>query len=490
MSLNKVFIFWGVSFLFWVFITNILFNIKLSFIIFLLIFAILINTFLYIKKHHTFIVIIMIWLWMWFFYSQINIYKIQQNYSKIEYLYGKKHYIESVVIDNYRHTENFNSYILKTKTINQEIYEFNFILRVPKNFNLNIWDIILLEEKIEKVSNFDNFNYERFLLTKDIYFIIYSNNFHNKWSETKNKAKIYFTNLREKLISNIKSMYPQNEAILLSGILLWERNNIPEYLINSYNNSGLTHFISISWFHISIIIIFLWLMLSFLPIWIRSILIAAFVICFIFLVWFKVPAIRAAIMWIIWYFIIAFWREKDAFSILLLALIAMVLYNPLFLNYDVSFHLSFLAVVWILYTKNFFDKIFFFLPSFFSIKQSFVLTMSAMAWVLPIVFTNFWQINLLTPVANMLVWWIMPFTMLFWFLSIIINNISTNFGYYFWYIPYYLLYFINQVALYFWNLDYFIIKYDFWEHKVFVQIIYLLILAFIIMFLNLRKTKE
>jgi len=55
----------------------------------------------------------------------------------------------------------------------------------------------------------------------------------------------------------------------------------------------------------------------------------------------------------------------------------MVAISPLILNYDVSFHLSFLAVIGIIYTQSFWKKIFHFLPETLAIKEAFVLTLSA-----------------------------------------------------------------------------------------------------------------
>jgi len=90
----------------------------------------------------------------------------------------------------------------------------------------------------------------------------------------------------------------------------------------------------------------------------------------------------------------------------------MTLLSPLTLLYDVSLHLSFLAVIGIIYTQEFWTKIFSFLPSFFAIREAFVLTLSALVFALPIMIFQFGQVSLFAPFANIAVTWTIPIAML------------------------------------------------------------------------------
>jgi len=90
----------------------------------------------------------------------------------------------------------------------------------------------------------------------------------------------------------------------------------------------------------------------------------------------------------------------------------MILYTPLSLNYDISFQLSFLAVLGIYYTQGFFKRIFFCVPQIFAIQEALVLTMSALILTVPIMLFQFGQISLLAPIANIAVTWTIPLAML------------------------------------------------------------------------------
>ena len=90
----------------------------------------------------------------------------------------------------------------------------------------------------------------------------------------------------------------------------------------------------------------------------------------------------------------------------------MSIISPLSLNYDVSLHLSFLAVIGIVYTQEIFTKIFSWIPSTFAIREAFVLTLSALSFSLPVMMFQFGQISLLAPLANIAVTWTIPLAML------------------------------------------------------------------------------
>jgi len=90
----------------------------------------------------------------------------------------------------------------------------------------------------------------------------------------------------------------------------------------------------------------------------------------------------------------------------------MLLYQPLSLNYDISFQLSFLAVLGIYFTQGFFKRLFFFVPQTFAIQEALVLTFAALVFTVPIMVFQFGQISLFAPFANVAVTWSIPLAML------------------------------------------------------------------------------
>lgn len=487
-DLNSLFLTFLISFLFWVFTTNIFFQKSLYLLFFLYLFL----TFLYFlfKKSHIFLLVLWIWFFLWYIYSYLHNINIERNLFKINNLYEKQVLIDWQVLSLYKKYENYDTYKIRIIKINwKNDFKNSFLLKVPKNIKLNYYQYIRLKWKIDKVDNFSkNFNYQKFLISKDIYFFVnkYSNLelLHN-WNISFFRQFIII--FRQSLIDKIKSMYPNKEALFLAWILIWDREDLPKDMKNDFNNSWLTHLIAVSWFNITIIIVFLWFLFWFLPLYLRFILITLFIIFFTFIVWDNRPVIRASIMWVIWYLIIVFWRKQHSFTLLLFTAFLMVLYEPYFINYDISFHLSFMAVLWLLYFQGFFNHIFSFLPKFFAIRESFVLTMSAMSTTLPIMIFNFGKFSLFAPVANMIVWWIIPFAMFFWVLSIIWDLIYEKLWYFIWFFTYFILKFVNEVASFFGNLNYSLVFIDFWDYSIYIEIFYYMLLLFLIMYFKTIK---
>lgn len=485
MSKNKIFISIIIWFLFWVFFWNILFDIRLIIVFFsilTIIFCLLLL--IVVKKHHFIILIFILWIFLWLIYSWINNINISKKIFLVQKIINKEVVLEAEVLELYKKSQNHNLYILKINKIDKiNNFKWNFLFFYPKNFFLEKWQVILIKSKINKINNFsENFNYEKFLLTKNIYFQVYAKNLEILDKRKFSKIDNFLINFRKKLLEIIYSLYPKNEAIFLSWLLIWAKENMPKNLLDNFNNSWLTHLISVSWFNITIIIIFLWFLFKFFPIILRTFLIFLIVIIFILIVWNNIPTIRAWIMWLVWYFILVLWRKADSLSLLLFTSFLIILYNPLYINYDISFHLSFLAVLWLLFFQDFWSNSFKFIPNFFAIKDSFVLTMSALTTTLPIMIFNFWQISILAPITNMLVWWVIPFAMLFWFLSILWQLIIDKLWFIIWFLNFFILKYIILIAEFFWNLKFSILKINLWEYWIYLEIIYFLFLLFFIFY--------
>jgi hypothetical protein len=82
-------------------------------------------------------------------------------------------------------------------------------------------------------------------------------------------------------------------------------------------------------------------------------------------------------------------RQGNILAIVVLTAILMVTYSPLSINYDASLHLSFLAVLGIVYTEKFFEKVFKFMPNTFEIRTATAITFSALVFTFPVMMFNF-----------------------------------------------------------------------------------------------------
>ncbi len=504
-SKNKLFIFGTIFFLIGIFLHNFLLNIKLSFIIAILLLFYLFNFWIYAKKFSIYLLVIFFSFLFWIIYSNFYNEKILEKQNFVGQFYdNKKHKIIFEIVEVNKKLDFSVNYIGKIKQIDEkkvekDIWKIKILIKIPRNYDIALWEKLEIYEKITEIKSFsDSFDYKNFLKTKDIFIVVRPFNLKFLEKENKKNDNIFLEKkenfnknlqkFRKRFIEIVHIIYPEKEAIFLAWILIGAREEIPKDLKDNFNNSGLTHLIAVSGFNITIIVIFLSFLFKFLPVYLRVFLVTSFIIVFTMIVWANPAVIRASIMWVLAYFIISSGRKGDSLAILLFTAFAMTIYNPLVLNFDVSFHLSFLAVLGLLYTQRFWEKVFYFLPSLFAIKESFVLTLSAFSFTIPIVMFNFGQISVLSPIANMLVGWAIPFAMLFGFLAVLLYFISPALWILFWVIDYIFLKYVIVIVTIFWEFKYSIFKVDFWEYARFLEIIYFIFLVFLILFFR-KKNK-
>lgn len=214
----------------------------------------------------------------------------------------------------------------------------------------------------------------------------------------------------------------------MEGILIGERANLSAETKKSFNNAGLTHIIAVSGFNITIILIFLSFLFRSFPIVFRILLALICVGFFTLLVGPQISVLRASVFGLISYTILLSGKKVRAFSLLIAVAVGFVVIDPLILNYDVSFHLSFLAVFGLLFFGDFFNRIFAFLPRWFGLREALAMCFAAMVFTLPILAINFGQISLVSPLANVAVVPLIPLVMLGGFLSMVVGLFSPYFA--------------------------------------------------------------
>jgi len=489
-SKNILFIFYSIFFLLWIFINNLTKQVSTSLLVLLTLVVLFLCYYLYSKKYLNLLILSILWLLIWITISDYNIQKINTNSTNLNNYYDNYNHKLIIEIKSINKINDFQiEYLSQLIQIWDEKIEtnINLIAKLSKNNILEKWNIISFNSKLYEFKDFNGFSYKKYMLSKNIYFSsnIYSYELLEKWNI--NFIEKNIIELRKLFLSTIYKIYPKEEAIFLWWILIWARESLPKDLKQDFNNSWLTHFIAVSWFNITILIIFLTYIASCLPISLRVVFITIWIAFFTILVGYTAPVIRASIMGLIWYYIISSGRKWEVLSIILLTLSIMLIFSPYSLNYDVSLHLSFLAVLWIIYTWKFFEKLFFFLPEFLEIKTAFTLTLSSLSFTLPIMIFNFGQVSILAPFANIAVAWTIALAMTFGFISIIVYFVHPFAWIILWYLTWIFLKWDITVVHFFWKQEWSLIKFDLWIYKYHIEILYFMILIFVIIWFRKKE---
>ena len=304
---------------------------------------------------------------------------------------------------------------VKTKSINSRTIQSKILIKTRTNSSYQYGDKIKAIGKLVKPPIYQDFNYQNYLKTKKILglmnypqLILISKNNGSNFYASILKAKQEFRNKINKYFS-----YPEN--LFLRAIILGDKQDIPSSWKNKLNAAGLRHIVCISGMHIIVLIyIFLWLGIIFGLARPKAFYFAvAFLWLYIILVGFQPSIIRAGIMGTLYLFCQKIGREKASLQALVLAAFLMLLFNPLLLNFDAGFQLSFLATLGIIYFTPLFRELFqkFKIFNSFGIANVLSITLAAQIFTIPILIYNFGYFSLVSPLTNVLVVPILPYIM-------------------------------------------------------------------------------
>ncbi len=387
-------------------------------------------------------------------------------------------------------TPERKTYLLKLSSLwDSQLQDINLLIYTPTNSKIETGDVVSFAGKIEKIPLVEDFNYQKYLLLKSVFATSEPKQTRIVWN-TLSGYNSFLISTKKWLIKEMNLVYPPDTASFLWGLLIWERQSLSKDVDDDFKNSGLSHIVAVSGFNITILIIFFTFLFQYFPKWVRLGLITLVVIVFIGLVGDQISALRAAIMWLVWYYCISFGKKTDLFNVLIATVVFFVVLEPLTLNYDISFHLSFLAVLGMMYTTDFFSKTFVWMPKFWGLRESLVGTFWALAFTLPISLVNFGQISLLSPIANLLTVPLLPLTMLLGFGSVLLNSLSHFLGVWIGFLGWWLLTYILSVAHYFWGLSWSLLIVDFWTYKYVFMFFYYGILCFLLLYFKKNDQKK
>lgn len=216
--------------------------------------------------------------------------------------------------------------------------------------------------------------------------------------------KTFWNTSREYLVNKTKTILPQNEGALFNAMVFGYEKDVSSEIKNNFNITGTRHVLAISGMNISIIALMIMNFALSIGMWRRqAFYVAVFaVIAFIFLVGSPASAVRAGIMGILLLWAKNKGRLVQAWRPIMLAAFFMVALNPKLLVFGIGFQLSFLAVIGIIYFKNFWDKILFWIPIKLA-RELVVLSMAAQTTTWPVMVYNFGTLSAISPIANIFV---------------------------------------------------------------------------------------
>ena len=278
--------------------------------------------------------------------------------------------------------------IIKEKNKTEKIL-VNYYEKIDK---INLGDKVKIKGtlKLPSKNTVPNlFNYRKYLNNNNIYYILTA----SEITKIKNNTKIltHYKNKLQKYINRKKA------HTYLNIFILSNKNDLDKEVLNSYQTNGLSHLFSISGMHITLLLGTILKLLDKVSYsrYYKYVLLIIILIIYMYLTDFTPSILRSGIMFILLTLNKLFNFKIKTKNIIMLTFIIIVLINPYYI-YNLGFQLSYLISFYLIIFahiinkhKNYFKKLF--ITSLISFLVSF-----------PIIISNYYQVNLLSILINLL----------------------------------------------------------------------------------------
>lgn len=318
-------------------------------------------------------------------------------------------------------------------------------------------DFLKIEGKLKKPENFLGENGREFdyvnYLAKDGVFYTMSYADVEIWPKKEGGAlKRGLYSVKNKFLEKINYSIKKPESLLMAGLILGERSEFSGELTQDFVDTGTIHIVALSGYNVTIISEWFMKLFAFLPavfsVWAGILAIVLFVV----MTGAGATAVRAGIMASLVLVARFTGRTYEVGRILVLTAVFMVLWNPMILAFDVSFQLSFIATVAVIFLTPRVEKYFKWITPRFGMRDVVSVTFAAYIFVLPFILYKMGNLSLAALPANILILPLIPLTMVFGFLTAFSGFISS---------------FLSLLFGYFSNI---LLSYELWVVELFAQL--------------------
>ncbi|MCM2338867.1 MAG: competence protein ComEC family protein [Burkholderiales bacterium] len=369
-------------------------------------------------------------------------------------------YVESSfvgnVIDDPTITEN-NQKLVVEIFINKIKTKILVITNLDLDFKYG--DGLSIKGKLEKPENFmtdqgKEFDYVNYLRKDGIFYIVKYPEVEIDSHNNGNFIKSILFSVKDKFLDKMNLSIREPESLLMGGLILGEKSAFDESLRQSFVNTGTIHIVALSGYNVTIVAEWIMKMLASFP---KNIGLGAgifSILLFVLMTGGSSTAVRAGIMAGLALFARLIGRNYDVSRALILAGVIMVLVNPFILVFDVSFQLSFIATVAVIFYTPKIEKYFLWVTPRFKLRDIVSVTVACYVFVLPFILYKMGNLSLVALPANILILPFIPPTMLLGFLTGLSGFVSYAFSVPFGFVSQLLLHYELSIISFFSNLPF------------------------------------
>lgn len=247
----------------------------------------------------------------------------------------------------------------KVKVINPTYKNTNLYIYLKDNMELEYGDKIIFSgefSKPKKCSNYKGFDSSSYLKTLKIYGTVKIDDIKVVAKDKGNIVLKYTNRITHKIKQKIQEtgILSENEKSILEGILLGDKTEISEEILDNFSSSNISYVLAVSGMHVSYMILFSNFIFNKIFGKHHSKMISSLIILiYMGIANFTPSVVRASITGIIATMSNFFYRKNDVWEALSLALLIILMDNP-FLILNIGLQLSFAGTLGIIiFQKNF-----------------------------------------------------------------------------------------------------------------------------------------
>lgn len=316
-------------------------------------------------------------------------------------------------------------------------------------------DRIRAKGEMRHPENFTNdFDYAAYLAKDDIYYVMSFPELSVLGHGEGSRVYAFLFSVKDAFSRSMERILPEPHAAFLKGLIIGERQSFSEELREELRATGTTHLVALSGYNITIVGDNLLRLLRFLLVpfaaafWVAAIGIIGFVL----LTGAQASVVRAAIMGLLVLVARREGRQYRMQNAIAFAAFVMLLENPKILRFDVAFQLSFLATLGLVYGAPLFERAFDRVVTRTRLvlrdiglvrelrgererkrrrsvfRETLVTTLGAQLFVAPLLVFSFGNFSLVSPIANLFVLPMIPYTMFVGFMAALLGLFAATAG--------------------------------------------------------------
>jgi competence protein ComEC len=290
------------------------------------------------------------------------------------------------------------------------------LLRIEKGSVIQYGDKLLVKAKCEIPEPFDTntgttFNYKRYLMARYMHHVCKVKSFEIIEKDSGNYIHARLYELRLWFSGHVDGAFDDPHAGLIKGVLLGDKSGLSPELKSDMTVAGVIHIAVLSGSNIAMVAGIIFGLSKSFPYNIRILLSVCIVVLFVLLSGAEPPAVRAGVLVVIMFMSKFLHRTLHTGRALLTIAVIMVFWNPFALVYDMSFHLSFLATIGIVYVAPLMEVVFKRVTERFGLREVLAGTLGAQVVVTPLILYATGALSIVSLPANVLIGWAVPVLM-------------------------------------------------------------------------------